>query len=171
MFCTQSVCAAGCLKTFARFCIPSSTGSQCREASPSPFLSSGIWGKQHQTLPATKRSMKTEAPGGGGGFFFLDPNPSLPAAAQPCFGHQKDWKVTQRPPTPIPARQEAWGGSLGTEGSRGSGELKRNLSPLPSLAHVPRLPGCLCLKMHVTKLLCVCKGGVVGNNEQQLGWK
>lgn len=68
MFCTQSVCAAGCLKTFARFCIPSSTGSQCREASPSPFLSSGIWGKQHQTLPATKRSMKTEAPGGGGIF-------------------------------------------------------------------------------------------------------
>lgn len=73
--------------------------------------------------------MPTKGPGGT--FCFPGPNTSLPpAAAHQHFGPQMDWKVTQHPSHQRCRNPEE--GSLDREGSRGSGELKRNLCPPPS---------------------------------------
>lgn len=107
--------------------------------------------------------MTTEGPGG----ILLPRSQSFPASNSVwCFGRRKDWELSQRPHT---SHAGAYRGSLDIEGSRGSGKLKINLSPSHRWPMCLWLSPCFRLKMHVTKLLSICKEGVVGNNEHAIG--
>lgn len=159
-FCTQSACAAGCLKPrHLPDCIPSSAGRQCREVSPSPLQSSEIWGKS--TNPCLLQVINEN--------WRAWQDCCLLVAILLCLQEHMGALGAGSPgslDSPRTSNVGTWGGSLDMEGKswkqiRPSFCLHRHMCLW--------LPRCSCLKMHVTKLLCICKEGVVGNNEHAIG--